>query len=281
MRPSRCDASPPPRARILRKYAVCRIYPVQMQTHSLPRIASDSSVAKLGRKRGSGCGQLTACRENPSSSTVSSPRPRAGRGLGTACPDSSTKKHGGVFYPWQIVKLPAQCPPRGCAWIASCPGFVPLGQGGQSVQPPLPSPPPFRRFPDSGQAGEALDQAFLIKSVSLALFGVSVSLVSTLTLILTSSTLPKVFGRFLPFSPRRPSRLEFLASPCLANNTCSPARQVFRIFENASLLLASLIDSSDLKTSSYSTRPFIQPLSHSAIDRSIHYHACRAGYSFL
>lgn len=154
-------------------------------------------------------------------------------------------------------------------------------KGGQSVQPPLPSPPPFRPFPDSGQAGEALDQAFLIKSVSLALFGVSVSLVSTLTLILTSSTLPKVFGRFLPFSPRRPSRLEFLASPCLANNTCSPARQVFWIFENASLLLASLIDSSDLKTSSFSTRPFIQPLSHSAIDRSIHYHACCAGYSFL
>lgn len=201
--------------------------------------------------------------------------------LALPVPIRQQREHGGVFYPWQIVKLPAQCPPRGCAWIASCSGFVPLGQGGAVSPAAPPLPPPFRPFPDSGQAGEALDQAFLIKSVSLALFGVSVSLVSTLTLILTSSTLPKVFGRFLPFSPRRPSRLEFLASPCLANNTCSPARQVFWIFENASLLLASLIDSSDLKTSSFSTRPFIQPLSHSAIDRSIHYHACRAGYSFL
>lgn len=203
-----------------------------MQTHSLPRIATDSSVAKLGRKRGSGCGQLTACRENPSSSTFSSPRPRADRGLGPACPDSSTKRHGGVFYPWQIVKLPAQCPPRGCAWIASCPGFVPLGQGGQSVQPPLPSlPPPFRPFPDSGQAGEALDQAFLIKSVSLALFGVSVSLVSTLTLILTSSTLPKGLWPFPSFftSTPQPSRVSCLALPRLASPT-TPALQLDRSF---------------------------------------------------
>lgn len=250
-----------------------------MQTHSLPRIATDSSVAKLGRKRGSGCGQLTACRENPSSSTFSSPRPRAG--LGTACPDSSTKRAR-----WGVLPLADRQASRPVPTTRVCldrilPWICPARSGGAVSPAAPPLPPPLSRLPDSGQAGEALDQAFLIKSVSLALFGVSVSLVSTLTLILTSSTLPKVFGRFLPFSPRRPSRLEFLASPCLANNTCSPARQVFWIFENASLLLASLIDSSDLKTSSFSTRPFIQPLSHSAIDRSIHYHACRAGYSFL
>lgn len=187
----------------------------------------------------------------------------------------------GCFTPGRSSSFPPTtrvCLDRILPWI--CPA-----RSGGAVSPAAPPlPPPFRPFPDSGQAGEALDQAFLIKSVSLALFGC----LFPSSLPSPSSSPHQPFPRSLAVSflfhldaPAVSSFLPRLASPCLANNTCSPARQVFWIFENASLLLASLIDSSDLKTSSFSTRPFIQPLSHSAIDRSIHYHACRAGYSFL
>lgn len=188
--------------------------------HSLPRIATDSRATDGSWDENVELAAVSSAHSLPRKSflvNILLHRPRSG--LGSAWPDSSTKKHGGVFYPWQIVKLPAQCPPRGCVWIAPALDLSRSARGG-AVSPAAPPLPPFRPFPDSGQAGEALDQSFLIKPVSLALFG-----------CLFPSSLPspspsphQPFQGLWPFpsfftSTPQPSRVSCLALPRLASPT--------------------------------------------------------------
>jgi len=203
---------------------------------AFPRIATDSSVPSWDDGvELAAVSSHPLCRENPSSTFSASPiahRPSAG--LGIVCPDSSTKRHGGVCYPCQIVltlvKLPAQCPPpttpHGCAWIA------PALDSSRSVRGGSPAAPPLSPFLDSGQAGEALDQSFLIKSVSLALFGCLFP--SSLPSPSPSPHQPSQGLRPFPsFSPRRPAVSSFLprrlALPRHHLLSSSPAGQVFWI----------------------------------------------------